>query len=300
MGKRNLAETIRETTRRHLEEENGLLLGQSVSAVGWVNGTVPDTRGIVELPMTDVAGAGFAVGAAMVGRRPFFVIRFQDFLVLNGSPLINYAAKVKELHGQSAPVFIRAIAAEGIGPVHSTVLHGMFMHFPGFKICAPMSPGEYEKIYTSFMKDDDPYYVSEHRFAYQNKEEFEDIIRDDADITIFLASSPRLFAAEASKTLEKEGTKCNIIHLLWLKPFTCSEAVIRGLKKSGKGLVIDAGHEICGASRSIAYELGMASGVMVHALGLKDHTKCLCPPLQNKAPEVDEIVAKVRNILKLK
>ena len=137
MGPKTVAETICELSRRHLEENNGLLLGQCVSAVGWVNHTVPDCKGIVELPMTDVAGAGIAVGAAMVGRRPIFVIRFQDLLTLNGSPIINYAAKSKELHGRSTPIFVRALASEGLGPVHSGVLHGIFMHFPGLRVRPP-------------------------------------------------------------------------------------------------------------------------------------------------------------------
>ena len=98
MERRTVADTIREITRRHLTENNGLLLGESITAVGWVNNTVPNCTGIVELPMTDVAGAGIAAGAALAGRRPIFVIRFQDFLILNGSPLIFYAAKSKELH----------------------------------------------------------------------------------------------------------------------------------------------------------------------------------------------------------
>ena len=48
MGQRTVAETIREITRRHLQENNGILLGQAVTAVGWVNGTVPDVDGIIE------------------------------------------------------------------------------------------------------------------------------------------------------------------------------------------------------------------------------------------------------------
>ena len=146
MGQRTVAETIREISRKHLEENNGILLGECISAVGWVNNTVPNCKGIVELPMTDVAGAGIAVGAAMVGRRPIFVIRFQDFLSLNGSPLINYAAKSKDLHGRSTPIFIRALASEGLGPVHSGVLHSVFMHFPGFRVVSPMTPREYDEV----------------------------------------------------------------------------------------------------------------------------------------------------------
>ena len=79
MGK-TTAETINEVTRNHLTHGNGLLLGQCVTAVGWIGGTVPDCEGIVELPMTDVAGPGFAVGCALMGRRPIFVAVVEDIL----------------------------------------------------------------------------------------------------------------------------------------------------------------------------------------------------------------------------
>ena len=71
----NLRETIKEISRNHLEKNNGVLLGQALTAVGWVNGTVPNCKGVLELSMADVAGAGITVGTAIVGRRPIFVIR---------------------------------------------------------------------------------------------------------------------------------------------------------------------------------------------------------------------------------
>ncbi len=300
MGKKTVAETIKEVTRRHLEENGGILLGQCISAVGWVNGTVPDTKGIIEFPMSDVAGAGIAVGAAMVGKRPIFVVRFQDFLILNGSPLLNYAAKCKELHGRSAPVFIRALASEGLGPVHSGVLHSVFMHFPGLRVCSPMTPGEYEQAWRVFMKYDDPMYVSEHRDSFNNTVEMADIVYDQADITLFVVSSPRFAVDEAARLLGKEGITCNIVHILWLKPFEITEKYLEPLRISELGLVIDSSFEICGASRSIAYELSDVSGYPVKALGLEDHTKCLCEPYQNKAPDANRIYDNVMDILKQK
>lgn len=297
MGQRTLAETIKEITRRHLENNGGLLLGECISAVGWVNNTVPDVKGIIELPMTDVAGAGIAVGAAMMGRRPIFVIRFQDFLMLNGSPLINYAAKSKELHGKSTPIFVRALASEGIGPVHSDVLHSVFMHFPGFRVVAPMTPGEYEQIWRIFMEHDDPMLVSEHRSSFQNTREMEDVLSKNADITLFAISSPRLAVNEAAEMLEKEGITCNIVHIFQLKPFEIEERYLEPLRQSKLGLVIDSSFEICGAARSLAYELADVSGYPVKALGVSDHTKCLCPPYQNKAPEAGTIRDKVKQVL---
>ena len=114
---RTVAETIQVITRNHLEEGDGLLFGQCVTAVGWVGGTVPEMSeedGIVELSMADVAGPGIAVGAALTGRRPIYVIRYQGFMWYNAAPLLNYAAKSKEMWDVPCPIFVRSIAMEGI------------------------------------------------------------------------------------------------------------------------------------------------------------------------------------------
>jgi pyruvate dehydrogenase E1 component beta subunit len=295
MAEKTVADTIKEITRNHLLYNNGMVMGQALTAVGWVNNTVPDCQGIFELPMTDVAGAGIAVGAALVGRRPIFVIRFQDFLILNGSPLIFYAAKTKELHGKSAPVFVRAIATEGAGPVHSGVLHSIFMHFPGFRVAAPMTPKEYEDVWEDFMKNDDPVIASEHRISYPNTKELRDVVLKNADVTLYAISSPRFEVSKAAEMLEKDGIKCNIVHIVWLKPFVITKRLTEPLLQSKKGIVIDSGYEIAGASRSIAYELNQATGYNVKALGLYDCTKCLCPPFQNKAPDANRIYEAVKN-----
>lgn len=297
MEPKTVADTIREITKRHLTQNNGLLLGESISAVGWVNNTVPNCPGIVELPMTDVAGAGIAVGAALIGRRPIFVIRFQDFLILNGSPLIFYAAKTKELHGKGAPIFVRAIGAEGLGPVHSGILHSIFMHFPGFRVCSPMTPKEYEEIWEDFITNDDPMIVSEHRMSYSNTQEMKDVIVENADITLYAISSVRFEVIKAAEMLKRDGIKCNIVHILWLKPFAITDRLIEPLLQSKRGIVIDPGHEIAGASQSIAYELNQATGCSVKALGLYDRTKCLCPPFQNKAPDADRICETAKEVL---
>lgn len=298
MGQKTLAETIKEITSDHLEQHNGLLLGESISAVGWVNNTVPNVKGIVELPMTDVAGAGIAVGAALVGRRPIFVIRFQDFLILNGSPLIFFAAKTKELHGKSAPVFVRAIASDGLGPVHSGVLHSIFMHFPGFRVCSPMTPNEYREIWETYMKNDDPMICSEHRLSYPNTQELPDITVENAHITLYAISCTRFEAAKAVESLKIDGIRCNMVNILWLKPFDITDRLIQPLKESKLGLVIDPGHEIAGAARSIAYELNFATECSVKALGLEDRTKCLCPPYKNMAPNAEIICKTVKEMLK--
>ena len=84
----------------------------------WCN---TDSEGIIEIPMTDVAGPGFAVGCALVGRRPIFVVRYQGFMWYNASSIVNYAAKSMQVWGKPCPIFIRSLAMEGNGIGHNCV-----------------------------------------------------------------------------------------------------------------------------------------------------------------------------------
>lgn len=299
---RTVAETIKEITRKHLTDNDGLLLGQAISAVGWVNNTVPDCKNIVELSMADVAGAGIAVGTAVVGRRPIFVIRFQDFLWLNSSPIVNYAAKTKDIFGVGTPIFVRALSMEGkgTGPVHAGTLHSVFMHMPGFRVCSPMTPNEYEEIWDVFMKNDDPMIVSEHRISFKNDKEMPDILADDAEITIYGISAARFNVIKAAEMLEKEGIKCNVVHILWLKPFEVTKRLLDPLLKTGLGLVIDSGFEIAGASQAVSYQLMYESNLPVKALGLRDHSVCVCEELENRTPSPERIIEVVKSALKNK
>ena len=65
-------------------------------------------------------------------------------------------------------------------------------------------------------------------------------------------------------------------------------------------MVVDSGFEIAGASQAISYELMYASGKSVKALGLKDHSVCVCVELENSTPSPEKIAEVARNILKNK
>ncbi|MFX4223896.1 MAG: transketolase C-terminal domain-containing protein [Thalassobaculum sp.] len=297
---RTVADTIRELTREHIDANDGMVLGQCLTAVGWVQNTVPEqTKGIHELPMTDIAGAGIAVGAAIMGRRPIFLIRFQSFLWLNASPIVNYAAKSKEMFGYGAPVFVRAIASEGggSGPLHTNCFHSLFMHMPGMTVTAPMTPGEYEAVWSHYMDHDDPMLVSEHRNSYGETEDRSDVIRDDAEVTIFAVSAARFEAEKALALLSEQGVAANLIHVVWLKPFSVSDAARRALKQSGRGLVCDSAFTICGASESVAYNLMLESGVPVKAIGMEDRSSGVAPHLENHTPNAERIADEAKAMI---
>ncbi len=292
---RTVAEVIRAITLDHLKSGRGVLFGQCVTAVGWIGGTVPELTeddGIIELSMADVAGPGIAVGAALVnGCRPIYVIRYQGFMWYNAAPLLNYAAKSKDMWGVPCPILVRSIAMEGgIGPVAGGCHHSMVMRMPGMPVVAPMTPMEWTSAWNWYIAHDDPVYFSEHRRSFPLTDEIPDSVRPDARLTVFAISAARLNAREAIDRLAAELVFCDFFNIVWLKPFTATDAMVTSLRKTGRGLVVDSDFEVCGASRSIAYDLMHASGVPVHALGLEDRSAGFAPALDNPTPPVELIL----------
>ena len=301
MHQQSLRETIKDIVETHLLKNNGIAMGQCLSAVGWVGGTLPELfekDGMVELSMADVAGGGFAVGSALAGKRPIYIIRYQGFNWFNAPIIINYAAKSKELWKQPCPIFVRSIAMEGgIGPVAGSSHHAIYYRMPGIKIFSPMTPYEYSTIYDEFMKNDDVYYISEHRKSFDNKINFKNIIKNDVDITIFAISITRFSAIEALDELSKLGYKINLIHLWRLKPLHISSQAINSLKNSKYGgLVLDDDY-VDGIAKSIAYDLMSMTNNKVNVLGLKDKSAGFDKKVDNLPPSCNEIKDKVIKII---
>ena len=304
-------DVIKRISEEHLKKNNGLLLGQCLTAVGWVGHTIPELtekEGLVELSMADVAGGGIAVGAALSGRRPIYIIRYQGFQWFNAPMILNYAAKSKEMWGIPCPIFIRSIAMDSsgrkgraIGPVAANSHHGIYYRMPGVSIAAPMTPKEYQEVWDYFMSNDIPVYSSEHRRGWEIDYEIRDIIHSEADITLLPISSTRLNVIETIENLEKSGIKCNVINILWLKPFSLNkkdELISNALKKSKfGGLVIDGDH-INGVAKNIAYDLMHKNNCKVYALALEERTAGFSPHLDNIAPSPRKIYDYVEKIIK--
>lgn len=296
---KTVRDTIKSLTRSHLES-GSKCYGQCLTAVGWVGGTLPklyEEDGMVELSMADVAGAGIVVGAALAGERPIYVVRYQGFQWYNSPIVANYAMKSKEIWKRPCPMLIRSIAMEGgIGPVAGSSHHSIYQRMPNVKVLAPMTPKEYEFAYDSFMKDDDVYYISEHRKSYDNTEEFTNTIHDNADITLFPVSITRFAAEEARIELEKIGLKVNVIHQLWIKPFVFHENWITALKNSKfGGVLLDDDYEE-GAASSIAHRMMLDSEKPVKTFCIEHRTAGFHPSVDNLPPSKEKIISFVKEV----
>ena len=298
---KTVRETIKSITRQHLEVEKSLCFVQWLTAVGWVGGTLPkmyEYEGMVEVTTADVANGGFVVGAGLQGIRPIYVVRYQGFQWYNSPMIVNYASKSKEVWDRPCPIFIRSIAMEGgMGPVAVSSHHSLYQRMPVTKIISPMTPKEYEFAYKSFMKEDDVYYVSEHRRSYDNTDELGDVFYDDPDVVLFPISITRFDAEEAREELEKQGIKASIIHQLWIKPFLFKEIWKRQLNSSKfGGIVLDDDYEQ-GVASSIAHRMMLESDKKVYTMGLEHRTAGFHKDVDNLPPSSEKIFNKVMEIV---
>ncbi len=304
MGK-TLREVIRETTAQHLDAGH-LVMGENLTAVGWVGGTLPERHDMTELPMSDVANSGFAVGAALVGRRPILVVRYQGFQWLNASMIVNYAAKSKALWGRSCPLLVRSIAMEGgIGPTSGSSHHSLFTRMPGVKVIVPMTPDEWRSAYDEWMAGDDVVYLSEHRGAYGNAEELEPREWGGTpstmmpEVVLFPISITRFATEQAAQELFEDGIACVAMHhIVGLKPFTASAGACYDLSMSRHGGIVLDDDYVGGAASDIAMQLHTLTGARMRVLGLKDRTAGFGPRMDNLPPSVERIKAFVREQLR--
>jgi len=256
---------------------------------------------MVELSMADVAGGGIVVGAALMNTRPIYVIRYQGFNWYNAPMILNYACKSKEIWKRPCPIFIRSVAMEGgIGPVAGSSHHSLYFRMPGIKIVSPMTPKEYKEIYKQFLKEDDVYYVSEHRGAYNNNIEFKNDIKGKKDLIIIAISITRFEAEKAKLKLESLGYKIGIIHVLWIKPFKLSKKEIDSIKRSNKGCLILDDDYVDGIANSLGNKINLKTGKNIHTLGLKDKSAGFAKKVDNLPPQSKEIEKKIIDLLSAK
>ena len=273
------------------------IYGQCLTAVGFVGGTVPDKTekdGLIELPMADVAGGAFTVGAALMGKRPIYVIRYQGFNWYNLVSVVNYACKSKELWGVPCPMMIRSIAMEGsIGPVAGSSHHSLIHRMPGINIVCPMTPSEYRSVYNEFMANDDVVYVSEHRGSYNQTKDLPDIEFDYPHFVLFPISITRFAAVEASHRLLKEGIEVSVYHQVKLKPYSVKEKWTNAIYECN-GAVLDDDYTD-GIASTIAHKIMMSTSGSnnnrgkVFTLGLWNRSAGFSKESDNLPPNVDEI-----------
>src|SRR5438552_5964496 len=144
-------EAVRDTLVQAMRaDEDVFVMGEDIAEMG---GSMGVTQGMLDefgpervrnTPISEMALAGAAIGAAMQGMRPVAEIMYEDFLTLATEQIVNQAAKHRYMSGGqvTVPVTVRTQGGAGWSPgaQHAQQLEAWFVHVPGLKVVVPATP----------------------------------------------------------------------------------------------------------------------------------------------------------------
>lgn len=249
------AEAIREAMDIAMaRDERVILMGEDIGVYGGAFGVTGDlvekygTDRVMDTPISELGGAGVAVGAAMTGLRPIFEFQFSDFATLGMEQIVNQAAKIRYMLGGavSVPVVMRFPSGSGTGAAaqHSQSLEAWTAHVPGLKVVQPATPADAKGLLLAALEDPDPVMIYEHKILYKMKGHVPEgyyttpigkaaVLREGKDLTIVATSIMVHKALDAAETLAAEGIDAEVIDLRTIRPMD-RDTVLASVRKTGR------------------------------------------------------------------
>jgi len=270
---RSYREAILEAQKTLLEDdERFFLLGEGIDDASGVFGTTLGlakefgSNRVIDSPLAENGITGVAMGTAIAGMHPLYIHMRPDFILLSLDQLLNHAAKWSYMSNGavSVPLTIRCVIGRGWGSAaqHSQSLQALLTHVPGIKVLMPATAQDAKGLLIAAVNDPNPVILFEHRWLY-DKEGFVPeenytipigqarICREGTDITVVTSSIMVHEAMVAVEQLTKQGINPEIIDLRSIKPWD-HELVATSVKKTGRLVIADLGHQHGGIASEIA------------------------------------------------
>jgi acetoin:2,6-dichlorophenolindophenol oxidoreductase subunit beta len=314
---------IRDALAEELErDERVVFFGEDVALPGGVfavTGGLQERFGpdrVFDTPISELALAGAAYGAAVTGLRPVFEIMFGDFMALPMDSLINQAAKFWYISNEqgTVPLVVRSAVGAGgrFGAIHSQIHATWFQGVPRLKIVFPSSPAEAKGLLKASIRDDNPVVFLEHKRLYSVKgpaPEGDDVVIPlgeanvacpGDDLTIVSAGKGVADALAAAETLADDGIDTEVVDLRTLRPLDV-DTVLESVAGTNRLLAVEEGPRTGGWATGL---LGAVAERGLHDLDdawivATDETPVPYSPTLEDAflPDADAIVAAVRERL---
>ena len=255
---------IRDALAEELErDERVVFFGEDVAAPGGVFAVTgglferfgPDR--VFDTPISEMALAGAAYGAAVTGLRPVFEVMFGDFMALPMDSLVNQAAKFWYISNEqgTVPLVVRSAVGAGgrFGAIHSQIHATWFQGVPGLKIAFPSSPAEAKGLRKAALRDDNPGVFLEPKRLYSVRgppPAGDDVViplgeanvaRAGSDVTIVSVGKGAADAlAAAGRLAEEDGIDAEVVDLRTLRPLDV-DTVLESVARTNRVLAVEEG-----------------------------------------------------------
>ena len=321
------AQAVREATDLCMAEDPTVyLMGLGVPDPKGVFGTTlglqekygPDR--VFDVPTSENAMTGVAIGSALVGMRPILVHQRLDFALLSMEQIVNQAANWHYMfggQGGNLPLVIRLVVGRGWGqgPQHSQNLQAWFAHVPGLKVVMPTVPYDAKGLLIASIQDNNPVIFIEHRWLHNVKGHVPEgayrvplgaarVVREGHDVTIASTSYMTLEALQAAEVLSEDGIEAEVLDIRTLRPLD-QEAILDSVVKTGRLIVADTGWKSFGIGAEVVALTAERAFAMLkhppHRIGLPDCPSPSTPALANRFyPRATEIASAGRAMFGLR
>jgi acetoin:2,6-dichlorophenolindophenol oxidoreductase subunit beta len=317
------AEAIREAMTIAMEADPTIILmGEDIGVYGGafqVTLDLLDRFGpdrVMDTPISELGGAGVAVGAALTGLKPIYEFQFSDFAMLAMEQIVNQAAKLRYMLGgeASVPVVFRLPSGSGTGAAaqHSQSIEAWFGHVPGLKVLQPATPEDAKGMLLAALADPDPVMIFEHKLLYKMKGHVPAgsyatpigkalVRREGLDITIVAGSIMLHRALEAADQLTAEGISAEVIDLRSIRPID-HETILGSVRKTGRLMIVYEGVKAFGVGAEISALVAESDAfdfldAPILRLGAADAPVPYNPDLERASvPQVETIKAAARRL----
>lgn len=250
-------EALREATEQALATDSSVfVVGLGVSYPNGADGTTAGLKirypeRIYDVPISEDAVTGMAVGAAIHGMRPIVHHGRVEFALFAADQIFTQAAKWNYMFGGGNPVpivfRINVGRQWGNGPQHTQALYGLFGSALGLKVVIPSSPYMAKGLLSAAIRDNNPVVLLEPRWLFQTSEPVPEepfelslnkarIVRSGNDITVVAYGEGLLAAREA---LELVGdVDVELIDLVSINPID-DNTICSSLTKTRRLLTVD-------------------------------------------------------------
>jgi acetoin:2,6-dichlorophenolindophenol oxidoreductase subunit beta len=310
---------IRDALAEELERDPAVVFfGEDVAAPGGVFKATPElherfgAERVFDTPISELALAGAAFGAAVTGLRPVFEVMFGDFMALPMDSLVNQSAKFWYISNEQGPVPLVVRSAVGgggrFGAIHSQFHATWFQGVPGLKIVAPSNPADAKGLLKAAIRDDNPVIFLEHKRLYSVKGAppangdvvplgEANVVREGSDLTLVSVAKGVPDSLAAAEQLAPDGIEAEVIDLRTLRPLDL-ETVLRSVEKTNRVVAVEEGPRLGGWAANL---VGAVAAEALHDLddawviATGETPIPYSPPLEDAfMPTPDSIAAAVR------
>ena len=315
-------DAIREAILEEMEQDkNVILLGEDIATYGGVFGC---TKGLLDkfgparvrnVPLSESAQPGVAIGAAIAGLRPILEIMYMDWFGMTLDQLVNNANLGWVWGGQvQVPMVIRVQVSGGRrnGPHHSKSLEVWPAHIPGIKVVMPSNAYDFKGLLKSAIRDNNPVIFIENALLYGSIGEVPEedyvvkigsarITREGTDITVIAFSDMVQEALAAAEILKEEGIDIEIIDPRSIVPMDY-ETIFSSIKKTHKVLIVHSSWKRFGIGAEIAAtiqeEMFDSLDAPIKRLGILEVPIPASPALEPSIrPDKNKIIKTIKEIV---